>query len=117
MEEKLKNMLRLFLNSIRDYEHEIDAAITDDGRDSEEFVNIFIDSEDSFDYKDILSQLKERDEIRENQAKKIIERQKKVCELESQLKEKDKLLADIYSYIQDSDNDYFIAIRNRISNL
>jgi hypothetical protein len=89
MEEKLKNMLRLFLNSIRDYEHEIDAAITDDGRDSEEFVNIFIDSEDSFDYRDILSQLKAERE----------------------------LLADIYSYIQHSDDDYFIAIRNRISNL
>lgn len=54
METKLKNMLRLFLDSIRDYEHESGSKICNDERSSEEFVDIFIDSEDAFDYKDIM---------------------------------------------------------------
>lgn len=51
----LKNMLRLFLDSIRDYEHESSNKICMDERESLEFVEIFIDSEDSFDYRKILS--------------------------------------------------------------
>lgn len=57
MEKKIKNMLRLFLDSIRDYEHEAGHSIAQDDRNSEEFVEIFLDSEDAFDYKDILKQL------------------------------------------------------------
>ena len=51
---RLKNMLRLFLNSIRDYENQTSEAVEHDERESSEFVEIFIDSEDGFDYVDIL---------------------------------------------------------------
>lgn len=54
MEKKIKNLMRLFLDSIRDYEHETGIAIRHDERDSEEFVDIFLDSEDAFDYKEIM---------------------------------------------------------------
>lgn len=49
--------MRLFLNSIRDYERESGSKICFDERDSEEFVDIFLESEDAFDYKDILNEI------------------------------------------------------------
>lgn len=54
MERQLKNMLRLFLDGIRDYENECGESISKDERDSEEFVQIFIDSPDAFDYHNLL---------------------------------------------------------------
>ena len=54
MEKRIKNLMRLFLDSIRDYEGESGDAVRFDERDSEEFVQIFLDSEDAFDYREIL---------------------------------------------------------------
>ena len=54
LESELKNLMRLFLNSIRDYEQECGEAICKDERESIEFVEIFIDSEDGFNYKNII---------------------------------------------------------------
>jgi len=49
-EQKIKNLMRLFLDSVRDYEGECGSAIHFDERDSEEFVEIFLESQDAFDY-------------------------------------------------------------------
>lgn len=51
--EDLKNLMRLFLQSIRDYEHESGKAIYHDDRDEMEFVELFIDSEDGFLFKEL----------------------------------------------------------------
>ena len=53
MEKKLKNLLRIFLDSIRDYESELNQGIYLDERESFEFVDIFLNSEDAFDYKSL----------------------------------------------------------------
>ena len=60
MKDKIKNLLRLFLNGIRDYESENGDRVCLDERDSSEFVDIFLDSEDSFDYHDLIKTQKER---------------------------------------------------------
>lgn len=60
MEDQIKNMLRIFLDSIRDYELENDQKICDDERDSIEFVEIFIDSDDGFEYRSIIASLNKK---------------------------------------------------------
>lgn len=69
-ERKLKNMMRLFLNGIRDYERESGSPICYDERDSEEFVQIFIDSEDAFDYHAILKEQNHDFELKSDHWKK-----------------------------------------------
>lgn len=58
MEDNIKNMLRIFLDSIRDYELSSGKAICHDERNSEDFVDNFIDSEDGFEYRKIIDILK-----------------------------------------------------------
>jgi len=57
IKEKLKNLLRLYTNSIKDYELESGHSIGQDERESIEFVDIFIDSEDAFDYTELIESL------------------------------------------------------------
>lgn len=52
---KLRHGLTMFLDSIRDYENENRSLICDDERDSLEFVDIFFESQDAFDFIDIMS--------------------------------------------------------------
>lgn len=54
IELRIKRMMCLFLDSIRDYESENDEPISNDERQSSEFVDLFIESEDAFDYVEIL---------------------------------------------------------------
>ena len=51
---RIRNLMRLFLNSIRDYEGECGEPICKDERESLEFVDLFIESEDGFDFNEIL---------------------------------------------------------------
>lgn len=54
---KIRNGMRIFLDLIREYERERKSAICYDERDSLEFVDIFMDSEDSFDFIEIINLL------------------------------------------------------------
>lgn len=58
LEQKLrspiKNILRVFLNSIKEYENEHNIQISDDTRESEELVELFLESEDAFNFEDIV---------------------------------------------------------------
>lgn len=56
IDQKIRNLMRLFLNDIRDYEGECGKAVHYDERDSEEFVDIFLESENAFDYKELLKE-------------------------------------------------------------
>lgn len=53
---RIKNMLRIFLDSIRDYENENNSKICNDDRDSLEFVEIFINSDDGFEYRKLMEE-------------------------------------------------------------
>ena len=55
IKSKIKNGLTIFLDSIRDYEAESGKPICRDERDSSEFADIFLESQDSFDFKSIIS--------------------------------------------------------------
>lgn len=63
IKEKLKNLLRLYTNSIKDYELESGHSIGQDERESIEFVDIFIDSEDAFDYTELIESLSGNSDI------------------------------------------------------
>lgn len=54
LENELKNMLRLFYQSLQDYELESGNKIGHDERSSEEMVQIFIESEDAFNYESVV---------------------------------------------------------------
>lgn len=47
---RVRNLMRLFLQSIQDYEREGGDRICNDEREPLEFVDIFLESEDAFDY-------------------------------------------------------------------
>lgn len=51
---RIRNLLRLFIDSVKDYEHECGESICKDDRESLELVDIFLDSEDAFDYTEIM---------------------------------------------------------------
>ena len=57
IEDKIKNLLRLFFQSIKEYENEVEEMVCHDERRPEEFVNIFVESSDAFDYEDILNNI------------------------------------------------------------
>ena len=54
---RIRNLMRLFLDYVRDYEHENKEPICQDERGSLEFVDIFLESEDAFDYNEILKSI------------------------------------------------------------
>lgn len=54
IETELKNMLRLFYMSLQEYERESGSKIGYDEREPEEMVEIFIDSEDCFNYENVV---------------------------------------------------------------
>lgn len=56
---RVKNMMRLFLMSVMDYEGESGEAICKDEREPLEFVEIFLDSEDAFDYLELMKLIKD----------------------------------------------------------
>ena len=51
---RIKNLLRLFLQGIRDYEKESGTTIAYDERDDLEFVEIFLNSDDGFEYERLM---------------------------------------------------------------
>jgi len=51
---RIRNLMRLFLNDIRDYEGECNEAVCKDERESSEFVDVFLDSVNAFDYVEII---------------------------------------------------------------
>jgi len=57
---KIRLMMRLFLDSIRSYEGEADTSIFEDERWSEEFVSLFINSEDGDIFRTIMASIKQR---------------------------------------------------------
>lgn len=97
IEEKLKNLLRLYTNSIKDYELENRGSIGQDERESMEFVEIFIDSEDEFGYNDILESLSGNSD---KEAKPLFElKQDESGHVEMHIIEEDKLDFKAVPYI------------------
>lgn len=62
LKKELDNLLRLFFQSLIDYEQENKVILYEDDRESEEFVKIFTESEDAFNYHNILQTIKEPEE-------------------------------------------------------
>jgi hypothetical protein len=54
LESELKNMLRIFYQSLQDYENESDNRISEEDRSSKEMVEIFLESQDAFNYESIV---------------------------------------------------------------
>ena len=95
-DKSIRNLMRLFLQSIQDYEHENGDKICHDDRPAQEFVDIFLDSTDAFNYKNLLDFTSEQSKEIENLKLQLSGKTNfdVVAELEGKVKRQSALLKE-----------------------